>query len=353
MKIAIDCRLIGASGIGTFIENIVPHMVADKCHSFLLIGDERKLEKYEQHENCEVLPCRLAAFTPAELLRFPVGEANRCDAFFTPNFNIPMGLKIPVYCTIHDIMFFDHPDFGTPVRRMALKWYVKRALRISKGIFTVSEFSRKRIHAYFHTAKDIHVVHSAISAGLADYAARHSDWERHGIVFIGNIKPTKGLSTLIDAYEKLKAKGERKELTIVGNFNFRTRDDQMVERLRRMQGDVRFVTGASNEEVYRILSESELLVSPSLYEGFGLPPLEAMYLGANVILSDIPVYKEIYADFPVTYFRCGDADDLSKKIEAFRYKPLEVRAEIDRHYNFREIAAHILHDIANSRYSHA
>ena len=62
------------------------------------------------------------------------------------------------------------------------------------------------------------------------------------------------------------------------------------------------------------IKNAALLVQPSLYEGFGIPPLEAMSLGTPVLVSDIPVFKEIYADFPVTFFEAGNATDLSKRL---------------------------------------
>jgi len=64
------------------------------------------------------------------------------------------------------------------------------------------------------------------------------------------------------------------------------------------------------------LAESALLIQPSLYEGFGLPPLEAMILGTHAMISDIPVFREIYSDFPVVFFKAGDSNDLkNKKLE--------------------------------------
>jgi glycosyltransferase involved in cell wall biosynthesis len=64
------------------------------------------------------------------------------------------------------------------------------------------------------------------------------------------------------------------------------------------------------------LASAALLVQPSLYEGFGLPPLEAMVLGTHSLISDIPVFKEIYAGYPVTFFKAGDTKDLKGKMTA-------------------------------------
>jgi len=64
----------------------------------------------------------------------------------------------------------------------------------------------------------------------------------------------------------------------------------------------------------KCLSEAALLVQPSLYEGFGFPPLEALVLGTRALISDIPVFKEIYEGFPVVFFHAGDAEDLKNKM---------------------------------------
>ena len=151
MRIAVDCRLIGQSGIGTFIENVVCHMVELPNTDFVLIGNRKMLAQYAEHPNCTIVECCYGSFTLQELLHFPTKEVNRCDVFYTPNFNIPMGIRIPIYATIHDIVFFDTEKFGSTLHRMALRWYIKRALRMAQGVFTVSNFSRQRIQQYFQT----------------------------------------------------------------------------------------------------------------------------------------------------------------------------------------------------------
>ena len=70
----------------------------------------------------------------------------------------------------------------------------------------------------------------------------------------------------------------------------------------------------SDKELLSYLKNADLLVQPSLYEGFGIPPLEAMSLGTPALISDIPVFKEIYESFPVTYFKTEDSDDLCIKL---------------------------------------
>ena len=107
------------------------------------------------------------------------------------------------------------------------------------------------------------------------------------------------------------------------------------------------MTNASNQEVYDIISKSEVLVSPSYYEGFGIPPLEAMYLNTNVIISDINVYKEIYKDHPVTFFKSGDSKSLYQALRDFSYTAINVEAKINNQYNYELTAKAVLNNITS------
>lgn len=347
MRLAIDCRLIGETGIGTFIENVLNNIVLHTENEYVLIGNTNKLVKYQQLTCCKVVKCSLRSFTPAELLCFPVREVNACDAFYTPNFNLPLGIKVPIFSTIHDILFFETENFSSGIHMMALKWYVKRALKVSHTVFTVSEFSKERICNYFHTFMDIQVVHNGISSNLREYKSKYRyDGERKGIVFLGSIKKHKGLHVLLEAYTKLRGEGgECPPLTVIGHVDFRTKDMEMLEVIKRNKDSVNFLGAVDDKTLYDVLSRSAVLVSPSFYEGFGIPPLEAMYLGTPVIISDIPVYKEVYRDLPVTFFRTGDANDLYLRLHDFVYKPLDVSEKIDKMYNYAATAKDILSTI--------
>jgi glycosyltransferase involved in cell wall biosynthesis len=97
--------------------------------------------------------------------------------------------------------------------------------------------------------------------------------------------------------------------------NFRSSDAGSLRDLAHTDPSAVEFTGRVPPESLKILlSEAALLVQPSLYEGFGLPPLEAMSMGTAALVSDIPVFREIYAGFPVTFFRAGDSTDLKTKL---------------------------------------
>ncbi len=347
MKIAVDCRLIGSSGIGTFIENIVHFMVQLRDHQFLLIGNLECLSEYAAMENCNVLSCTYDCFSLSELLRFPVKEVNSCDAFYTPNFNIPLGIKVPIYSTIHDIVFLDVKGLNSGIGKWIRYLYVKRALSVSKSVFTVSEFTKQRLKDYFHTPKDIHVVHSAISQKLVTFKQNHPHHpnKENYIIYLGNLKRHKGIELLINAYKKVKAtRTIDYKLYIVGKFNFRVKDQFIIDLSSKHDPDIKFINDADDEEVYGLLSSARALVSPSYYEGFGLTPLEAMYLGTPVIISDIPAHQEIYQDSPAIFFKSGNINNLADKLTDIPQGRIDIDELTAHKYNFK-ISANRIVDI--------
>lgn len=346
MKIAIDCRFIGKSGIGTYIENVVDELLKRYSqHKYLLVVNPETVIGVGCSTNVEILKTGIKPFSLKELFCFPVSEINQCDAFFSPYINIPGGIKIPVYCTIHDMLFFDVDGLVSPIGKMARKWFYKRAIKKSQKIFTVSEFSKQRIQHHFKTKKNIVVVSNGVSSRIKDYPIEKCIEKEDYFIYVGNVKPHKGLKTLITAFAEAKKEGLKSKLLIVGNAEkFRT-SDKTINNLVADENSISFTGWVSDEELIKYISRAKALILPSMYEGFGIPPLEALYLGTPTIVSDIPVLKEIYQNLPVTFFHVGNHEDLKNKlmdcsntIEAIA----DVRRMVDEKYSFTHSADVIL-----------
>ncbi|MCR5290550.1 MAG: glycosyltransferase family 4 protein [Treponema sp.] len=318
MKLAIDCRMCGKSGIGAFIDGILPYLIESDT-VLLLIGYTQAVAK----PTVSIIPCDIPVFSLKEMLFFPkqiAAHINACDAFFTPYCNIPSGITVPIYTTIHDVVFLDVPGLasrlGTVLRKIMYLYAVYR----SKGIFTVSEFSKSRIQKTLHCKKEITVVHSSVP----DYLQKPlhpRPTKTDTIIFIGNIKKHKGLHTLIPAFSKLRERCSINgvalpTLMIVGSQeNFRTKDAELTELQNDNQNTgIAFTGFVTNETLQTLIASAKLLVQPSLYEGFGLPPMEALCNGTRALVSDIAVFKEVYHNLPVTYFKTGDCNDLCDKM---------------------------------------
>jgi len=346
MKIAVDCRMLEMSGIGNYLENILHYWLKNNDLHFLLIGNSKKIQKLSLSDNCEILHCEIPIFSVKEFLCFPTKKINQCDVFFCPNYNIPSGIKIPVYSVIHDVVFLDVENLVSPIGKAIRRFFLKRSIRLSNKVFSVSEFSKNRIIYHFHCKSDkIIVGYNGINYELL----KHQNTDLQPIfdfkyfIFVGNIKKHKGLDILLSAYENIIAKNKPK-LVIVGSFeNFKTKDEKLIQIFQKQTENIIFTGKIENLTLFSLIKNSVALIQPSVYEGFGLPPLEALFLKTKVILSDIDVFKEIYSDLPVIFFKKNDTNDLQTKLQQVELEAkTNQNCEINKKYDYEKTANLIL-----------
>jgi glycosyltransferase involved in cell wall biosynthesis len=244
------------------------------------------------------------------------------------------------------------PELSSKIGLAARMWFYRRAYKKAKKMFTVSDFSKSRIGHYLGEKKPVIVTHSAIQPMFLEYRANAQNRQKtNTIVFVGNIKKHKGLDYLLDAFLLAKKEGLPHKIIIIGSKeNFRTVDNSILKKIDSIGSDAVTFTGfISDEQLMEYLSTAALLVQPSLYEGFGLPPLEAMVLGTQTLISDIPVFREIYADFPVTFFRSGDPHDLKEKMMGLLYNKVAQTISLPENlmgkYTFQKTASSILQNL--------
>ena len=320
MTITIDCRLINSSGgISVYLRGILPSMLRSP-NDFLLLGNPAQLEIYKHNANVSIIECDVKPFSLREQFAFPqkiLEKINLSTLYYTPFFNIPKGIIIPVYTTIHDIIFKDMPGLTSKIGLAVRMWFYRKAYKKSLVIFTVSSFSKSRIEYHLGIKKPVIVTYNAVQPFFLSYRKNsHNVQKTETIVFIGNIKKHKGLDCLLEAFLSAKKEGLPHKLLLIGaKENLRSSDGFILRKIESIKNnDIIYSGFIPDDELLKRLSEAALLVQPSLYEGFGMPPLEALVLGTRVIISDIPVFREIYDGFPVIFFRPGDAEDLKNKM---------------------------------------
>ncbi|MBD5100776.1 MAG: glycosyltransferase family 4 protein [Clostridiales bacterium] len=345
MKIAIDCRYLGKSGIGRYLSGILENLDFD-ADQYFLIGSKESLDKLQY--NFTPIYCDLSPFSLKGLLHFPTKQINGCDAFFSPNFIVPFGIKAKIYTTIHDVIFLDYKDSNNgKVDYLIKKYFLKRALKKSKKVFTVSEFSKKRIkHHFSKIDTDVVITGNALTNALKSYSITE-DKIPNSLVYVGNLKKHKGLHLLKEALELLNKQESKYQLTIVGTKdNFRTSDD-CADLLERQ--DVKFTGYLDELDLIKVISSASFLVQPSFYEGFGMPPLEAMYFGTKPIVSDIEVFREVYNDFEdVVFFETGNAKALASAIENSDTRVITTKDDINSKFNYNNFAQAILRVIRDA-----
>ena len=204
--------------------------------------------------------------------------------------------------TIHDLAFIKNPSWYTKAYYCLYKLMTPLAARTSKHIITVSNYSKEEILRYYPFLKreQISVIYNAIDQQLFKPRTDVPHPDERFILCVSSIDPRKNFARLTEACQGLTDA----KLYIVGNHN-RVFNDQ--KSLQPTSDHIRFLGRISDSELVKLYNQAECFVFPSIYEGFGLPPLEAMACGCPVLVSDIPVLREV----------CGEA--------ARYFNPLEPR----------------------------
>jgi glycosyltransferase involved in cell wall biosynthesis len=307
LNIAIDARMISRSGIGRYTQNLVKNLAKidrDNTYSVLVNNKEEALE---ERENLEFFPLRreIPIYGLSEQVLLPLEVRRRKpDLVHYPNFNMPLVNPAPVVVTIHDLIYYLFPD-ACPGRAAHLyaRFMFRAVPRLAKRIITDSEYTKNDIVRHLGIKPEkISVVHLAIDPiyrPVEDARRLEAARKKYGITgeyvfYAGTHQPRKNLVRLVKAFSRLKTKDHL--LVITGKKEERRREVyDTVERLGLSERVV-FTGMVPEEDLPELYSMADLFVFPSLYEGFGLPPLEAMACGTPVVTSEATSLPEVVGD---------------------------------------------------------
>jgi glycosyltransferase involved in cell wall biosynthesis len=231
----------------------------------------------------------------------------RPDVFHAPHYVLPPAATCRSVVTIHDCIHLMFPQYlpnrAAYLYARASMWM---AVRRSARILTVSEASKRDIMHFFNVRPEkIVVVHNAIDERFrqapseADVARVRERYQLdHGFVlYVGNIKPHKNLVRLIEAYDLLRRRGfEDLKLLIIGDEISKLPALRRAVHTHKLHKHVRFLGYLSDDTLAVLYRLAAVFVFPSLYEGFGLPPLEAMACGTPVVTSNLSSMPEVAGD---------------------------------------------------------
>jgi len=347
--IVIDVRMLRQSGIGTYIRNIVPVLIKLRpTHMFCLIGNKIDLDAFEwsREENVVVINSRAPIYSVSEQLAL-VGKAPRNAAlFWSPHYNIPLFYRGKLLVTVHDVFHLANSHYVNGVHKRIYARYFFNTIRrkaariICSSNFTASEFARLVGDA------EIEVIYPGVSPDFFDIPREHSLFSRPYFLCVGNVKPHKNLGRLIKAFKKIEGDVPHL-LVIVGQKDgFITGDPTVQEIIDRGPERIIFTGHVPDSLLRQYFVQSDALVFPSVYEGFGIPPLEAMACGIPVLASRIESVKEICKD-SVLYMDPLDIDDISEKMRlvvhdtSLRSALVEHGASCVRTYNYESTAKKI------------
>ena len=321
MRIGIDIRHLTDFGVGTYLRNVVRGLARlDRDNQYFLIGDpERVREIGNLPSNFEVVPLAPHDTTLGEYVDFRRQvKRHRCDLLHVPHLlAMPQYLLCPYVITVHDLLDYLYRTRrnGSGLRRMIHTEFTRRALQGAARIFAVSSFTKNDVQRLFGIpGSKIEVVYNALDdrfrLGHATDADRQFISERYQVnhpflLYAGRISPHKNIVRIIEAFSALKielAKDDKYsdlKLLIIGDDLSSHPDLRRTVIRSAVQNDVRFL-GFVPIDVLRIFYDAaKIFVFPSLYEGFGLPPLEAMAHGTPVVTSNTSSLPEVVGNAAV------------------------------------------------------
>ena len=320
MKIAIDIRRMTEFGVGTYIRNVVRSLGRlDRETTYFLTGSPAKVQEIGPlPANFHTVPLAERERSLKSFLEFRATVARlECDLVHIPNlFSMPRALPCPYVLTVHDML--EHLSRARQQTGFWGAWhfqFTRHVLRGAARIFAVSNFTKTEIEKVFGIPPGrIEVVYNAIDErflhGHASAAERQLIAERYQVtypflLYAGRISPQKNVVRMIEAFSALKTELEKDQmfpdlkLIIIGDDLSGSPDLRRTVVRSGVQNDVRFLGFVPIEVLRTFYDQAKIFIFPSLYEGFGLPPLEAMAHGTPVMTSNVSSLPEVVGNAAV------------------------------------------------------
>ncbi|MGC9359367.1 MAG: glycosyltransferase family 4 protein [Anaerolineae bacterium] len=230
------------------------------------------------------------------------------DVLHSPVYAGPLLYGRPQIVTLHDLSFYLFPHLFPPARRRYLQRMTRATTRRADAVIAVSESTaRDAIEILGLPSERVHVIPNGVNPELHppsddDIVALRTryDLPERYVLYLGTLEPRKNLPTLIKAYGLARRSGIQHGLVIAGGKGWYDEPIYEAVRIAGLEEDVRLTGYVPSEHLAALYGAADLFVYPSLYEGFGLPPLEAMACGTPVLVSNVSAMPEVMGKAGVT-----------------------------------------------------
>ncbi len=313
MRIGIDARKLHDFGIGTYIRNLLRHLarIDSQTEFVVLCRPEDRETLAALGENFRTVPETSGNYSVAEQVKIPL-ELKRegVTLFHAPHYVLPPLIRCRSVVTIHDCIHLMFPQYLP--NRFALQYArtsMALAARVATRIMTVSESSKRDILRFVNTQPEkIDVIYNAYDERFAidppeeDVVRVRERYQLHDefVLYAGNVKPHKNLERLIEAFHLVRKRGlDHLKLVLIGDEISKYTALRRAVHQHQLHKYVRFLGYVPEETLAVMYRLAGVFVFPSLYEGFGLPPLEAMASGTPVVTSNLSSLPEVAGDAAV------------------------------------------------------
>jgi glycosyltransferase involved in cell wall biosynthesis len=338
-RIGIDARFYGPEnkGLGRYTKEVVDRILArDGQNEYVIFLNPDNFENFQSASpRVKKVLVKVRWYTLAEQIIMPfLIWKEKVDLMHFLHFNVPLFIRKRFIVTIHDLILTRHPTQRAStlspwiytLKNLAYKTVIKSAVKRAKKIIAVSKYTKDDITKQFKVSADkIAVIYEGISSTLKSAARNTGQIDDKNVVlkynidtpyllYVGSAYPHKNLEILIDTLPKLKEKNPELKLVLVGE------EDYFYKRIKKYaagfsQGqDIIFPGFIPDNQLISFYRLAHAYVFPSLHEGFGLPPLEAMQQGCVVASSNRTCLPEILGE-AVLYFDPNDSREMQDQIE--------------------------------------
>jgi glycosyltransferase involved in cell wall biosynthesis len=257
--------------------------------------------------------------TAWEQWRLPLALGRDADVLYAPAYSAPLLAQVPTVVTVHDVSFFAHPEWFRPREGLRRRWTCRAAAANAATVLTVSAFSKTEIVRWLGVpAHRVVVTPLGVSARVRPTGPldEPADGAAPVVLFVGSQLNRRHVPDLVRAFTPLLARDGRARLVIVGeNRSFPAEDAGVIARDLGIAAAVDLRPWIRDDDLAALYGQATAFAWLSTYEGFGLPPLEAMAAGVPVVAYDTPVAREVYGT-AATLVPVGDVAAVSAALLA-------------------------------------
>lgn len=371
MRIGIDARFFGSTGkgLGRYTRRLIENLEAiDNCNEYFIFLRKENFDEYQpKNPRFQKVLADYRWYTFSEQINMPrILNKYKLDLVHFPHFNVPLFYRKKFIITIHDLILIHFPTIrGTTLNPLfywfkfaAYKIVIRSAIKRAKKVIAVSNFTKRDILKHYRIGENkIALTYEACDIHQKDMP-RDSSFilKKYGIIkpyimYVGNAYPHKNLEALILAFGNFIGYNDF-QLVLVGKEDYfykRLRDFAVNKKIE----NVIFAGFVPDSELSAIYQKARLYVFASLYEGFGIPPLEAMAKGVPVVSSDHPCMKEVLGD-SAYYFDAGQSENITRAIgillnnQGLREELIKKGYEQIKKYSWERMAGETLNIYSNS-----
>lgn len=352
MIICIDLTALADnfSGIERFTENIALNLIQENINDQFILIFKREIFKtflpYKENRNVKIYILKEKNKLWFSQISLPLFLYSiQADKWLFMAFPSPLiFFRKGMISAIHDISCWDCPETMTITSKLFFRTLFRKSSIYDYKIITVSEFSKQRIQEKLHILENkISVIYNGINNSAYKYKTDKLEIKHirekytlpeHYILCLSTLEPRKNMRLLIDACCDLwKSKELKVNLVLAGRKGWKI--ENLLANVDDFSRNKIFISGfIDDQDLSTIYHHAEVFVFPSKYEGFGIPPLEALAAGTSVICSNSSSLPEILGN-AVTYFNNNDLDDLKRKLIDFFKNNNKKTENLPRNYNWK------------------